>query len=88
MGNFTLAEEISENPIVGFIGFVLLLAGFLLLVSGLVIFITNKKEWEMYYNLRDQKELPDVAKRIRDRKKSIALMIIGGICVLVSLFMN
>lgn len=88
MGNFILSGEMSENPMVGFAGFVLLIAGFVLLGTGIVIFITNKKEWELNYNLRDQKELPEVAKRIKDRKKSIIFMVIGGICVVASLFIN
>ena len=80
--------EASENPLIGFIGFALMLAGFFFLGVGLVIYITNKREWNLYFSELERTDLPKVQKRINDKKKSIIYIIIGVVAIVASFFIN
>lgn len=78
----------SENPMVGFVGFVALLAGITLILCGIVVYSKAKREWNLYYNMRDQVDNPDVQRRMKDKKKGKIFLIVGILLVAVSLLIN
>lgn len=78
----------SENPMVGFVGFVLLLAGIALILCGIVVYSKAKREWNLYYDMRDQVDNPDVQRRMKDKKKGMIFLIVGIILVAGSLLIN
>lgn len=81
-------SKASENAAMGFIGFALLIAGVVLVLSGIVIYSKAKREWNLYYDQRDQVDNPDVKRRSRDKKKGIILLVVGLVMFVASLFIN
>lgn len=88
MGIFSLPFTEGTNPLIGGIGFAMMLFGFILMLAGFVIYSRAKKEWNLYYDKRDQVDNPDVIKRNADLKKGKIMLIVGVILVVVSLFLN
>lgn len=66
-----------------FIGFLLFLAGLIFVVIGIIRLSVAIHRWNLYYDMRDQKQ-GELVKYDKERKNGIVMIIIGAVALIAS----
>ncbi|MBE5964341.1 MAG: hypothetical protein E7252_05320 [Lachnospira sp.] len=80
----TVATEEEGNPLMAFLAFILCIVGMIVLFLGIIKKSANKREWHIFFDLRNQTlEHPDAKTLMKEKKLSI-IMIVSGIVMIVA----
>lgn len=88
MGIFTAPLSDGTSVIIGAIGFLMMIAGIILGLMGWITYSTAKREYNLYFDMRDQIDNPDVMQRMSNMKRGKIMLIVGVVFIVVSLFLN
>lgn len=88
MGIFSMPFSEGTNPLVGAIGLLLMVIGFVLMLVGWVTYSRAKHEYDLYFDMRNQIEHPDVIRRNKQMKNGKIMLVASVGLIVLSLFLN
>lgn len=80
--NFYAEDEYQGDSIMPFIGFWLFILGVLLILIGAVNYITEKRDFKIFYDAKSLEEKPDMELKKKKLRKGIIMMVVGLILVI------
>lgn len=81
--DFYDTESHQGTSIIPFLGFMMALLGLVITFIGIVKINNAKRQWNLFYDSRDRKDLTDV-KYKKEKKQGIVLTVIGVVMLVAS----
>lgn len=80
--NFYSEDEYQGDSILPFIGFWIFILGVLLILIGAVNYLTEKRDFKIFYDAQSLEEKPDMELKKKKLRKGIIMMVVGLILVI------